>query len=207
MHFLVIFLTLFFSISAPLLAAEEKDLTDEELIETKPELIGVLRGFVWGLPPTVILEHEKAIFLGEENGSLFYKDYVRDMQVTIAYEFFDNKFWRAKTFIEKEYSKPQDRIEDLIKVRSDLTKRFGEPVSEEFKWLKDTEKGYPHYWGWAVFRSELFITIKWRNKETEITAYLGAKEYLQPEFNITYVDLEADKVMRMQKRKNLLQVP
>ena len=95
--------------------AQEKELSEKEqeiyaaFAETEEReylennYAGDLRGFFWGLSPTVILEHEPAYFLGEENGSLFYQDYYDDIKVTIGYEFVDNKLWRAKTFNEKFY--------------------------------------------------------------------------------------------------------
>lgn len=182
-------------------------MSPEDKALMRPELLGALRGFVWGLPPTVILENEKATFLGEENGTLFYKDYVRDMQVTVAYEFHENKLWRARTFIENEYIDPYDRIEHLIQIRSDLTKRFGEPVDEKFEWLKETEKNFPKKWGWAVFRGELFITIKWQNQETEVVAFLGAPEYLKPKFDITYFHRRVNNKLKQDRRDNLLRAP
>lgn len=172
-------------------AETKKTPTPEQEAILKKDLTGVLRGFVWGLSRTVILENEQAPFMGEENGTLLYLDYIRGIKSTIAYEFEDDKLWRARIFIEKKYSVMQDRINDLLLVNEDLTRRFGEPVKEEFLWKDKAEKNLPENWGWAVYRGELFITIVWQNKETEVTAYLGAKKLYNPVFNVTYVDRHA----------------
>lgn len=196
---LALFVPVSFTQAREPLSAEDQALLDKDLM-------GALRGFVWGLSPTVILENEKATFLGEEDGTLlFYLDYVRGLRSTIGYEFFDNKLWRANIVIEKKYTDTQDRIRDLLVIQEDLTRRYGEPVSEEFKWEKDTDKNFPDSWGWAVYRSELFITIVWQNEETEVTAYLGAKREYDPELIVTYFDRRTKEALEEDKAQKLLQ--
>ena len=190
-------------------AQKKQILTPEErkaILEK--DLSGVFRGFVWGLPPTVILENEKAAFMEEQNGTLIYFDYIRDIKSTIAYEFHENKLWRIRVFIEKKYLRQQDRIEDLLTIQEDLTKRYGKPVEEEFLWKKKTEQNYPESWGWAVYRGELLINILWQNKETNVYAYLGAPKPYDPKFHITYVDRKVQKERRSQEeRQDLLLTP
>lgn len=169
--------------------------TPEEMRKEKT-LKGVLRGFIWGLPPTVILENEKGTFMAEQNGALFYLDYIRGLKSTIAYDFLQDKLYRAQIFIEQKYVDPQDRLEDLLVIQQDLTKRYGEPVSQEFRWEKETEKEWPQAWGWAVLRGELFITMIWQDAETQVTAYLGAKERLKPLFTVTYIDRIANDLLK-----------
>lgn len=166
-------------------------------------LDGALRGFVWGLPPTVILENEKGTYVGQEdigrinrgNARLFYLDYIKGMRSTIGYDFNDNQLWRARIFVEKKYVSPQERIEDLMTIRRDLVKRFGEPVDEVMIWHDNKERNWPDSWGWAILRGELMMRIVFRNNETEVVAFLGAKQKLNPriedpELNITYTSLK-----------------
>ena len=167
-------------------AQEPTRLTAKEQALLEKDLDGVLRGFIWGLPPTAILENEKGTFVGEENGALFYLDYIRGIRCTIGYEFDDNKLWRARIFVEKQYSDPQERIRDLLTIQTDLNKRFGQPVSENFKWLEDTDKDWPDSWGWAVYRGELFISVKWQTPESDVELKLGAPETYLPEMSIIY---------------------
>jgi len=188
-------------------AERKKTPTPEQEALLKKDLTGVLRGFVWGLSRTVILENEQAPFMGEENGTLLYLDYIRGIKSTIAYEFEDDKLWRARIFIEKKYSVMQDRINDLLLVNEDLTRRFGKPVKQEFIWKDKSEKNFPENWGWAVYRGELFITIVWQNKETEVTAYLGAKKLYNPLFNVTYVDRRAKQSHTKKQADKLLLAP
>lgn len=183
------------------LSAEEK----KELLEK--DFNGVVRGFVWGLPPTLILEEEEGTFLGEENGALFFLDYIRGLKCTIAYEFSENKLWRIRIFIEKNYFQPQDRLRDLLVVQADLDRRYGKPVKEEFKWVNEREKDWPDNWGWAVYRGELFVTLEWQDKETDVTAFLGARKKFEPQFNITYESRAIKEAKALEIEGNLLKAP
>lgn len=176
----------------PLTAEEKRALLDKNLS-------GALRGFVWGLPPTTILENEKATFVGEEDIGegdvrLFYLDYLKGMRSTIGYDFQNDRLTQARIFIEKKYFNPQERIEDLMIIRRDLVKRFGEPVDETMAWHDNKERNWPKSWGWAVLRGELMIRIVFRDGETEVVASLGTKRRLNPDsddpqLNITYKSL------------------
>ncbi len=180
--------------------------------EPPVNLQGALRGFIWGLPPTVILENEKATFVGEEDGRLFYLDYIQNMRSTIGYDFMDNKLWRARIFIEKKYYNTQERIRDLMKIRKDLVKRFGDPVDEAMVWYNNKEKNWPESWGWAVLRGEMMMTIVFRDEETEVVVFLGAREKLNPnlddpEFNVTYTSLDYKNRLVEDANKNSLKLP
>ena len=87
-----------------------------------------VRGFIWGLPASVIKEEEKSIFVEEaEDGALFYVDIIRGIKSSVTYEFRDDKLDRVRIFSEKDYSKPQDRMEDLVKIKRDLDITFWRP--------------------------------------------------------------------------------
>ncbi len=189
------------------LAQETRELSAQEQALIDQKFLGVLRGFVWGLPPTIILEHEEGTFMGEDKGALFYLDYIRGLKATIGYEFLNNKLWRARIFIEKKYTNMQHRLDDLLIIQADLTKRYGKPVKEEFKWVKATDKNFPESWGWAIYRSELFITVVWQDEETEVTAYLGAKKQYDPELIVTYVDRRTKQALIKGKAQSLLKAP
>ena len=198
---------LIFSVVLPSWAQDEESEPPREREYLENKYAGDLRGFFWGLSPTVILENEPAYFLGEENGALFYQDYYDDIKVTIGYEFVNNKLWRAKTFNEKYYFDPQERIEDMLYLEEALTRRLGEPESQDFRWVKDTEKNWPDKWGYAVWRSELFITIKWVTDSSIVTLYLGAEEYLEPDMTITYVSRKISEETNKKIESELIRAP
>ncbi len=158
-----------------------------------------VRGFIWGLPRSIILAEEKATFVEEEDGALFYVDYIRGIKASITYEFEDDKLFRVRIFSEKDYPNPQDRMEDLVKMKRDLDKRFGEPEEENFEWKKDTDKKFPESWGWAVYRGELLITLKWQSATTFVSAYLGASKPYYPVLSVTYEDAKAKKAKMERK--------
>lgn len=166
-----------------------------------------IRGFVWGLPSSIIKAEEKAIFVEEdETGALFYVDTIRDLKSSVTYEFENDKLFRVQTFIEKKYSKPQERVQDLVKIKQDLVRRFGEPESEEFDWATDTDKGSPEVWGWTVYRGELTITLKWKTSRSLVTVYLGSPTKYDPIFVITYEDRLAHEAKLKAKEGNPLKI-
>lgn len=197
--------------------------TEEKKALLDKNLDGAIRGFVWGLPPTVILENEKGTFAGEEDGRLFYIDNIvigekpdksdlKKVRATIGYDFVDDALWRARVFIEKKYLDPQERVRDLLEIRTQLMRKYGDPVDEYMIWHDKKEQNWPDAWGWAVLRGELMMTITFRNEETEVVAFLGAREKLNPnvkdpEFNITYTSLEQRERLKDNAKRDLLKLP
>lgn len=172
--------------------------------EVAPSEDTALRGFIWGLPKGIIRQNEKGTFMAEEGDTLFFLDTIRGLRTTIGYEFQDNKLWRAKVFIEKSYFEQQERLDDLLTIQTDLNNRFGAPVVEEMKWIKEREKDYPESWGWAIFRGELLMTSIWRNSKTEATTYLGATEKFKPILSVTYEHLPTKQALEQVRQKDLL---
>jgi len=169
---------------------------DEEILDQAH-----VRGFIWGLPSAIIQEEEKSIFVEKDGDTLFYVDQIRGIRSSINYEFDNDKLSRVRIFSEKKYTVPQNRFEDLVKIKRDLVKRFGEPLEENFEWKSDQSKKYPNEWGWAVYRGHLIVTIKWQDAETAVTLYLGAKELGRPVLFVTYEDVKA-KTQKMQQRND-----
>jgi hypothetical protein len=200
---------------SPVLSETEK----EELLSKK--LDGVLRGYVWGLPPTLILESEKGTFVGAESGRLFYIDDIeigdsdsdlKTVRATIGYDFKEDQLWRARVFIEKKYLDPRERINDLMRIRKELVKQYGDPVDEIMVWHDNREKNWPESWGWAVLRGEMTMTILFQDGETLVRVFLGTREKLNPnlhdpEFNITYTSLEKINAPEKPESDDFLQLP
>ena len=207
MHILTILIGFFILCVPSSYAQQSPTLSPEDQEILEKDLNGTVRGFIWGLPPTVILENETGTFMDEKEGVLFYLAYIRGLRSTIGYEFEDSKLWRAQIFIEENFDHPQDRLETLLTIQTDLNKRFGDPVSEEFKWRREKEKNFPDQWGWAVYRGELLITIKWQNEDTDVTAFLGAKKSFSPELWVSYENRQVKQAKIERKRQDLLKAP
>ncbi len=178
---------------------------DQALLDKNLE--GVVRGLIWGVPRSVVLENEKGTLMEDKDGALFYLAYIRGLRCTIGYEFSDDKLWRSRIFIEKKYWDPQDRIKDLMIVQADLEKRFGKPTHEEFKWLKDTDKNWPDSWGWAILRGELFISIKWETEDSNIEIKIGTHEKLNPKFSVIYESRKIKLAKAKEIRESLINAP
>jgi len=190
-------------------------------LKADTNLNGVLRGFVWNLPPTLILKNETGTFVGEEEGRLFYIDDIeigktqndpKKRRATIGYDFAEDQLWRARVFIEANYIDPRERMNDLIRVRNDLAQQYGEPVDEIMVWHDKKEQGWPESWGWAILRGELTMTLLFEDDDTIVRVFMGAKEKLNPtledpEFNVTYVSKARTQSLKQQKTDNILNLP
>ena len=192
--------------------ANSSTITPQDRALLTKDLSGVVRGFIWEVPPTVILENETGQFMDRFGDNLMYLaqfklgDFI-DFKSTISYEFQNNKLWRVHVINEEHYPRPQDRIELLGEIQKELETKFGKPVSEEFKWYDDKDKNWPQSWGWAVYRGDLFITIKWQTPNTTVSLSLGAKEELQPRIDLVYESREIKEVQDQEQVRKLLQAP
>lgn len=165
-----------------------------------------IRGFIWGLPRSIIKEGEESVFVEESEGVLFFVDTIRKIKSSITYEFEEDRLHRVRIFNEKKYPDPQDRMQDFVKIKRDLVNRFGEPKEEKFQWLKDTDKKYPESWGWAVYRGELLITLTWENERSFVSAYLGSYNPYKPVMIVTYEDIKVKRAKAKQKAIEDIQI-
>jgi len=150
-----------------------------------------VRGFVWGLPPAIIKTQEKGFLIDEaEDGTLFFGDDIDGMKASVSYEFDNDKLFRARIFSDKTYSRPQERIDDLARVKRYLDARFGPPLKEDLAWKSNKDQNFPDDWGWTVYRGELNITITWEDEDTFVTAFLGAPKPFNPVMFFTYEDVK-----------------
>jgi hypothetical protein len=200
-NFTALILMAFFFLSCSAWAQEEKPTS---LISPNEP---IFRGFIWDLPPEIIMANEEGTFVGEEGGIYFYIDEHEDQRVTIGYEFRDNQLWRGRIYSEKHYVRPQDRLDALLAIQQDLTTRYGPPLREEFIWKNNFERNHPENWGWAVYRGHLEVFINWEAPETIITAYLGATEPLEPRLYVTYEKKGVQSILEAEKLREDLVFP
>jgi len=151
----------------------------------------IVRGFVWGLPSSIILQNEKGTYVqpeGEDTSeeSVFFVDRILGVRSAIGYEFDESGLSRVRIFNEKFYKNPQDRINDLLTMQTYLTDRYGPPTEENFTWRNPREKNYPDNWGAAVYRGDLRIDILWENEESFTRLSLGNREIYKPEISLVF---------------------
>ena len=149
---------------------------------------GIVRGLVWGVTPSMVLQYEQAELFGEEKNTLFYLDAMWGFKSLIGYEFSDDGLWRVRVFNEKDYRRnPPELIADMLKIQQNIADIYGEPTVIDFKWLDDKEKNYPEFWGWALYRGELDVVVQWDLDETEITMRGFAEEIQKPQVVVDFI--------------------
>lgn len=179
------------------------DITGQEKSLLNKDLSGIARGFIWGIPKLVVLEEERTTFMGEENGSLIYLDKIHGIRCTIIYDFYNDQLWRIRIFNEKDYIDMYERITDLATFQNAISRKFGTPIKEELIWKQKDDQDFPNSWGWTVYRGELLFDTQWRQGDTEVTAFLGAKKKYFPEMVFTYTHIPTKALMAQQKEQKL----
>jgi len=187
---------------------------EREIIETYDDEDVILdqanvRGFIWGLPKEIIREEEKGKFVEESQDGqvLFFVDKIRDMHVSLNYEFEDNKLRRVRIFSENGYSFPNHRLDDLMQMKQDLVQRFGEPVDEKMIWKDEKNQMFPNMWGYDVLIGNLKIIINWESVDTLVMAYLGeGQKPHEPVLFVTYEDKRAKFAKKKQQQKEVLEI-
>jgi len=164
--------------------------------------IDIIRGLVWGISKENVKNYEKIIPVGEDEKSLFYVDDVFTFKSAIGYEFHNDKLWRAQIINEKYYFDPLERIPDIVTIQTLLEEKFGEPTSENFIWLNDTEKDFPQFWGWAIYRGELKISVIWEFEDTQIKLNVDTPLKYKPKISVDYISKKYRPVV---KKRNILE--
>jgi len=68
-------------------------------------------------------------------------------------------------------------IEDLNKLKSILTEKYGKPESDDVVWLDDLYKDDPNNWGMAVSAGHLVYDVVWKTKTTKILEKLRGDNF------------------------------
>lgn len=214
---LLFMMVLYISTFAMLNAAQAQEDPVLPSYETEDEILNQadVRGFVWGLPKDIIRAEEKSQFVeaSEEGDILYYYDTIRGIRSSINYEFEKAKLRRVRIFSEKSYTFPQHRIDDLVKMKRDLDKRFGETIDQQLIWRDEREKDFPDMWGWAVLSGDLQLIMKWQSENTLVTLYCGlpvlnkrGRKGKSPLLFVTYEDRKAKQVKDTNDNKKSIEI-
>ena len=157
---------------------------------TDAEIPVLFRSFIWGLPPALIQEEERATFIDQETSEtgtvLLYIDKIDGVKHSISYHFTDNRLDKIVIKNEKKYLRDQHRLDDLMAWNDMISRTYGTPADEAMRWRPSRDRDKPDRWGWAVYRGELSITTTWQKGDTVVTTYLGAPRQYYPELTLTY---------------------
>jgi hypothetical protein len=149
----VILVLLMVFVSTPAMAQPARDPRLPPPIELGPNDFGDVRSFVWGVSPGDIRQFEQAMFFEQLDDAHFYLDYITGIRTLIAYEFFEDKLWRATLDFQVRYPEAPKALDDFLKFQTMVEEKYG-PAQVEFKWNNDMYKPYQHRWG--MFTGAIF---------------------------------------------------
>lgn len=131
----------------------------------------------WGMGKDEVKKSEPLAPVREEENGIIYKTVLLGKNVLLAYAFQDNKLVRAKYILAEEHSNKNLFISDFEEFVKALTKKYGEPKSNDHYWLKDLYKNKISEWGLAISLGHLAYYAQWSTKPTKITAWLTGDNY------------------------------
>ena len=148
----------------------------------------IVRDFVWGVPSNMVKKFETVPLFGEEENTLFYVDKMWGLKSLIGYEFSGDRLWRIRVYNEERYVDLQKRIDDILMIQAELEKKYGKPTLVDFKWLNIRERNHPTFWGAALFRGDLIITIQWDFPDMMVTLSAYAPKIKKPQIVVDFIN-------------------
>lgn len=131
----------------------------------------------WGMSAEEVKQREQATFIGEEDGTIFYKDLLDGQKVTIAYLFVDGKLWRGAYLLDEKFSNDNKYVDAYLGIVSSLTEKYGKPTSEDTYWSKDHYKGRYEKRGMAYAVGDVETQADWDKEGTSIFAKIDGNDF------------------------------
>lgn len=150
--------------------AQEKPLETQILTDD-------VRGFVWGLPASVIRENEKAEHFGDfENTITFYGEHL-GVRAYITYVFYQDRLGRVIVAYDHNKPDPQGYLDDYVRVSEGITAFHGAPVSEDVRASNSRFKNDPERWGLGMIQGHLQFSKRWDSPRTLIQLDLKGEDF------------------------------
>ncbi len=108
---------------------------------------------------------------------LSYEDRILELDCSIIYFFAGEKLVRTKYFFTEKHSNKNDYITDYDTLRTALSKKYGEPLYSNRRWVNDLYKDDPQDWGLAISLGHMEDYTKWETLQTGIFLILYGHNY------------------------------
>lgn len=125
------------------------------------------RKTIWGMNKEQVKETEKEIVFDYEI-ILGYEDRILELDCSLIYFFEGEKLVRAKYVIDEEHSNKNQYITDYNTLKAALSKKYGEPLKSNRRWVNDLYEDDPQNWGLAISMGHMWEHTNWETLQTTI---------------------------------------
>jgi hypothetical protein len=131
----------------------------------------------WGFTKRKVLLSEPEEPIHEKDDVVAYEGQIAGLDVWIVYIFVDDKLVRSKYVVVEKHTNANDFISDYEKLKSGLTRKYGEPDKDQNYWKNDLYKDNYDQWGMALKVGHLVYIASWNTDETDIGILLNGENY------------------------------
>ena len=108
---------------------------------------------------------------------LAYETTLNNVAVSLAYVFMDGKLTRAIYLIDDKFVSKNRYIEEMDKLKTQLTERYGQPIIDETIWRKDLYKDREEDHGTAYSVGDVETQTIWLNDRTSLSLNLSGEKF------------------------------
>lgn len=132
----------------------------------------------WGATPETVKSSEKLSPLFDKENLVGYESELVGMKCLIGYLFTNEVLTRGRYLMKEKHSNKNDFLNDYLKLKKLLTKKYGKPThSDDKTWYNDLYKSDFKNWGFAISLGHLSLKNSWYTPDTEIHLNLSGDNY------------------------------
>jgi hypothetical protein len=163
---------LLLSVAGPLFADGVLGHDWADSLSKKIEFSDDMRGHNWGDSPAAVKKSEKGEFVNHKDNEMGFTDTIGGLSVFIVYEFSGERLVKVRWVSQESHTNKNDYIGDYNKLKEFITKKRGQPTTDEVLWRNTLYKDKPEQHGLALEKGHLGYHTKWELEGTHIFAAL-----------------------------------
>ncbi|MAT38866.1 MAG: hypothetical protein CL946_04605 [Ectothiorhodospiraceae bacterium] len=160
----------------------------------------------WGMTPAQVKASESTSPIEEGPSGQFdlmiiYSGNVANLQTLYSYHFINNKLVSTFYNFRESYVNDNMYLEDYLKIKEILTRKYGPPSKDNTVWSNDLYKGDPQNYGTAVSVGHLAFQSDWQTPRTDIRLTLKGENF-KTGMGVIYVDRKSKALIESSKQKS-----
>ncbi len=139
----------------------------------------------WGMSKRKVKHREKSKLKVKDDKSLVYDGSLAGYSAMIVYDFIDNSLVAGRYILQEKHWERAGYIEAYTKLKDLLTKKYGEPLSDEVIWHNPQYRSSKPSWGLALSMGDLEYKVSWRTEYTDLEMKLWGDD-MEIRHELTY---------------------